>query len=275
MSHRGLDTAPSINGNTESLSALSGADFYLPVDQQLHQIPIQFKNGLVDPTPLLEYLGECYCGKVCTHVHRDHIEEHHHLYFPLKRFKNNVTPLRIRQLRNSRYNQFLMLSCQEDTYHQSVQTEVPLEYIELDAASEFMEADVSLTKFAAVSWLISDIEAAKSEARLLTKGARAKLEARQELLTEIQQEQRPKVESIEIIAPSVVRGALTKYLARRPEKGLQDFLAGYHKDDQTILFTKIHKEHGLKNLAEVQLEQKIKLQRWIVQKALEPSVVTA
>src|SRR5438876_5482238 len=114
----------------------------------MHESPVVFKNGLVDPTPLLEFIDDCHCSDLFQPDQTgSHKNEYHHLYFPRKDYRNARPHLSVRRLRNSKYNLIEMLSCQEDLYHQKTANSVPQDQIDLVSAEAYLEEGSWLTNY--------------------------------------------------------------------------------------------------------------------------------
>jgi hypothetical protein len=245
------------------VSAPSSADFYLP----LHQKPIDIKNGLVDPNALLEYMNGCHCEHVyAPDAIRKHEIEYHHVYFPKKHFKDMSVPLPIKQLRNSKYSLAEMVSCQEDAYHQSVSTEVPLEGIDPESANAFLMEDGVLTSYAATSWLIAETTDVLEKSQNLTRMAKALLTARLAILQEMHQRELSMVNQLEFIEPAIVFGALSRYLKQKPEEGLSNTVNQFSSSGIKGIPTKIYEEKTLRHTAHKKLNNDVASQSWVVKK---------
>jgi len=242
----------------------------------MHENPIVFRNGLVNPTVLLEYMDSCHCSDLPAATTRGgHRPEYHHAYFPLPHFKNNWVPLSIRRLRNSKYNQIKMLSCQEDLYHQKTASFVSRDQIDLDSADMYLEEGEQLNAYAASGWLIANIQSSLESYVLLTKGSRARLAAKLAILTEMNHDQASRVNSIKFIAPEIVSGALASYIAQQPEAGMESLLEERLLGDKTIIFTKIHSPEALRHIARMGLAAAIERQSWPIRSMLTASAEAA
>lgn len=232
----------------------------------MHERPVIFKNGLISPTSLLEFMDDCHCDDPeAVSPLPTHKSEYHHLYFPKKSYKNNFTDLSIRRLRNSKYNLIEMLSCQEDFYHQTVARSVPQDEISLEAAETYLEESEWLTNYAASSWMIAETQNA-IERPYLPRVARAVLTARLALLNEMRQQDVERVRAIELIEPEIVLGALGKYVIQRPENELEKFIESGLSLGTQMLPTKIYGEVGLKVSVESRLDERIRTGSWLTQR---------
>ena len=228
--------------------------------------PIDFKNGLVDPESLMMYMNGCYCSNVIAPHPGGHKSEYHHLYFPMSGYKGDQYDLRLRVLRNSKYNQLEMLSCQEDYFHQQSYEEVPAEEIDLNSADEFLREQSVLTSYAASSLLVAETANLLRVKELLPRAEAARIGARLAIFSEMQHEQTEGVKKIEFMSRSVVTGALRQYLAQRPEKEMAKLLE--QSGGTTELNTRIYGVNGLANVAEFNLQKKIEEKSWTVRRLL-------
>lgn len=239
----------------------------------MHERPVIFKNGLISPTSLLEFMDDCHCDdSEAVNSLPTHNREYHHLYFPKKSYRNNFTDLSIRRLRNSKYNLIEMLSCQEDFYHQTVASSVSQGEISLEAAETYLEEGEWLTNYAASSWMIAETQNA-IEQPYLPRVARAVLTARLALLNEMRQQDVERVRVIKLIEPEIVLGALSRYVIQRPEDEVEKFVESGLSEGVRILPTKIYGEAGLKTSAERRLDERIKAGSWLTQRLFAVSSI--
>jgi hypothetical protein len=184
----------------------------------------------------------------------------------MSKYKGNNLDLRLRLLRNSKYNQIEMLSCQEDYFHQQAYEAVEIENIDLDAADEFLKEQDNLTSYAASSFLVAETRGLLRVRELLPKADAARLGGRLAILSEMQHEQAQDIRKIEFMPQSVVAGALRQYLAQRPEKEMAKLLE--ERADNITVNTRIYSSSGLATIAESNLKRKVEKQSWIVRKLL-------
>jgi len=243
---------------------------------ELHERDIVFKNGLVDPTSLFEYMDDCHCADLIqTKPASGHVEEYHHLVFKRDDFKGLRVSLIFRRLRNSKYNQIEMLSCQEDLYHQLSAETVSKSQIDLDAARGFLEEDEILTDYATTSWLRARTEASLESESTLTQTERARLAGWLVLLDEMQSEATQKVQRIEFMAPEIVTGALMKYVSQQPEPRMQALVNARMNESGVFIPTKIYDSNALRDSAENNLRQRINEENWVTQRILAFPAVRA
>jgi hypothetical protein len=232
----------------------------------MHEQPVVFKNGLVDPDSLLEFMDNCHCDDLVASSPNDHKEEYHHLYFPRRAYKNNWADITLRKLRNSRYNLIGMLSCQEDYYHQRTIEEVPQEQIDKKAAKRYLEESQWLTNYAATSWLIAETQRNLDYTKTSSRAKRISLAARLAILDEMRHYDLEQLGKIEVISHSIVAGALSKYLKQRFEPKMQDLLKQHMSGNGRVIPTKIYGSRALRNIAELRLKKKVESQSVIIQK---------
>ncbi len=223
----------------------------------MHEIQVEFKDGLVDPSVFLEFMDGCRCSKSTSwHAPDGHILEFHHAYFPKASFKGDAQPFVVRRLRSSKYNLIEMLSCQEDTYHQAVAMKVPQEKVDHDAAQTFLEESEWLTEYASSSLLVAEVQA-KQERSGLTRVGKAYLAAQLVLTNEMMKADEGRVGRISVIDEKIVGGALTRYFEQQREQSLQGLLDSHLIKSPEIISTKIYNRRALRNKAEHRLRAKI------------------
>ncbi len=225
-----------------------------------HEVPVRFKDGLVDPADLLGFLQGCRCeelGWSCGHK-----PEFHHIYFPRTQYKREPDRV-VGMLRNSNLNLVEMLSCQEEQYHRSRGEIVPIELIDREAASKFMEEARVLTQYSALSYLKAEVEIVARHPKV-SRSARMSSMARMALLEEMQRKEGEKIGEFEVIDRLIVVGSLSKYLAQQREPELESLVQALQLEDRTMIPTKIYSGRALRNFAEPKLARKIQEQRYTV-----------
>lgn len=262
-------------------SAPSSADFYFLTSSSkqmasLHEKGIVLRNGLVDPTSLLEYMDGCHCEDLLVGAKAagSHSEEGHHLLFTdgLIKRQNSRT---LTSLRNSKYNIINMLECQEDLFHQLSAEQIPVEEIDLDAAEIFLEEAETLTNLAATSFSISEHGARLESGPLLSRSGRARLEGRRALLAEIYEEDSIRVKNISVMDSSVVTGALLNYLVQRSEPLLSDLVKTRMLAEPIVLSPTIYSGQGLERVADERLKRRINASGWALRRILIGDAQTA
>jgi hypothetical protein len=239
-----------------------------------HERSIDFKNGLVDPTVLLEFMDRCYCGEVYHSSGPRHLNQQHHLYFPRPIFKDPQMDPVMKKLRNSRYNLVQMLTCQEDTYHRDVAEDVPLDQIDREAAGTFLEEADWLTDYAASSWMMANIRQVLESEMLEGSAVIARGGALLEVLEEMQAEDAVRVEQINVIDQAVVWGAMGRYLGQQPEPHMESLVATHNPT--IIIPTQIYSERKLKTFAEAKFHKKLESLRYALRIALpDPTSLAA
>lgn len=235
----------------------------------LHERDIVFRNGLIDPTCLLDYMSGCHCEDlpVGAKPAGSHHEEGHHLVFTNRLVKRQNSKI-LTGLRNSKYNIFHMLECQEDLFHQVSVEQVPVEKIDMSAAEIFLEEAETLTNFAASSFSISEHETKLEAGPVLNRSERVRLQGRQALLAELYEEDMVRVKNIAVIEPKVVTGALLNYLVQRSEPQLADLVKTKMEVDPRVLSPKIHSTRALERVADERLRRRINASNWALRRIL-------
>ncbi len=236
----------------------------------MYEKPIAYKNGLIDPNSLLEFMDGCHCKDlVRPNGQENHVLEFHHLYFPRRDYQNLWAPLPIRRLRNARTNLVEMLPCQEDYYHESSHTAVEHDQIDLDAAETFIQEDEWLTQYASSSWITAELQSQLERPKTLTKSARARAAAQLALMNEMRAGDLIRVNSIELIADKVVTGALARYSSQQPESTLDLTVQSRLAKDPVFIPIKNYGHRMLKETAEIRLAKKINTEpNWAVRRLL-------
>ena len=266
---RGLNSSPEATRIEDNSAPLKRGFFY----PGMHEIPIQFKNGLVDPNSLLEYMDGCHCGDIVQHHPYGHKVEYHHLYFPKKDYKNLKLPMPLRNLRNSKYNLIEMLSCQEDSYHQHSATEVRQGDIDLDVAETFLEEAQLVTNYASTSLMLARTSE-RIERSSLTRTERAQATARMAILAEMFSEDEDEMAKIEVLEHSIVVGALTNYVKQVPEDGMKAHIKSQTMEGVSIIPTKVYSERALQNIGQHRFQRRVISNNWVLRQLLEPVLST-
>lgn len=226
----------------------------------VHQKPIVLnEHGLFDPRSLLPYITKDHCQDLVTpRAPLSCRLEYHHGLFPKKHYKRGVVPLAIKNVRNSKYNQFLMWSCQEDLYHQDSAADVPWTHLDVSSAERFVEESEALDSYAASSLSLAEAQASAEKASSSTlRIKKATLAANLALQEEINQEAEQSFQGIEVISFEVVTGALLTYFNRQPEAGLGRVIAKRLETNPIAMATRGHDEKHLRTVSRMAVDKKL------------------
>ena len=228
--------------------------------------PIVFDSvGLLNPAILLHYNGRCRCTELSSpRPQGSHKRERHHGYYPDDDYESSGTPMVFKKLRRSHYNQFLMLSCQEDLWHEKGPDRIPVEEINTYSANRYLEESGWLTDYAVTSYGL-----AKANALVLaadngnsTKRDRSKLMARSEILTDLNDSAKEKVKDIVVMHREVLYCALTRYVRRTQEESMVDLLLESPAVDVPVLSPMIRREVFLEAVSNARLKEKAEKLGW-------------
>lgn len=215
--------------------------------------------GLFDPRSLLPYMAQDRCAQLLTpQLVGSCKQEYHHGLFTKKAFKNDTVHWALKRVRGSRYNQFLMWSCQEDLFHQDSVNEVPIEDLNTEAAERFTEEEDILDRYAASSLALAEAQnESENSTNSFFRVKRAMLAANLALHQELNESAEQKLHDIEVMSFEVVTGALLTYFNRQPEAGLERILRKRLEDNPTTIATKGHNPKHLRDLSKRMVDGKI------------------
>lgn len=238
----------------------------------MHERPIAFRNGLVDPTSLLEFMTSCHCSELDSpRTPGSCISEYHHLYFPIDAYKSANPRIAERVIRNSMYNQVEMLSCQEDLYHQRSAAEVPRDLISSVAVETYMEEDGWLTDYAATSWGLAATRMQFEHLDMaISKREKARLGVRLALLQELNNDALDRVGRIDVMAFGIVTGAVQKYCQQQPETGITDLVIERLGASFQPIPTRIYRPNALRATVDGMISRKAVALNWAIRKLLLP-----
>lgn len=225
----------------------------------VHQKPIAFgEHGLFDPRSLLPYMTKDHCQDLVTPRLPESCKlEFHHGLFPKKEYKKKIA-FALKRVRNSRYNQFLMWSCQEDLFHQDSATEVRVDDLSVEAAERFIEEEEALNDYAAGSLALAEAQDAMEGVSSSTmRMKKAMLAANLALHQEIAEETEQGIYDIEVMSFEVVTGALLAYFNRQPEAGMSRIIAKRLKENPIAIATRGYSEGHLRDASRKLLDRKV------------------
>lgn len=219
-------------------------------------------DGLIDPSVLLEYMAGPQCERLeSPREHSGCKLEYHHLYFSAKKYKKSDHIFSC--LRNSRYNQILIHSCQEDLYHQTHTEEVPLP--DRAAAEWFLEEKTWLDEFAILSGGLAIARNKVESVNYRSNSFKVRALARLAIFEEMAAVAQEKLDEVELIHPSVVTGALVGYYNQMPEAALGDLVQQRLDENENILIPKIHTTEHIVRRSEEAFEKRVKKLGWTLQ----------
>ena len=269
------------SGTASSGSAL--VPWYLNPDFEIGVVPEDHSTkhtrpfpldrwGLFDPRALVPYMAEDRCAQLLTPREPGTCkEEFHHGVFPMHAFKKSTVPFALKRYRSSKYNQYLMLSCQEDLFHQDIATESPMDDLSVKSAERFVEEEGFLNEYVSTSWALAESRRRLTESKGF-KIKQAFLEITEDVYQKTNAEALEKVKEIEVMSAAVVTGVLLQHLERQYEEGLAELVAQRLAADSLALVTRIYDIPTIRQMARIRFHTAVGKERLELRRVVEAAV---